>query len=359
MPRRRTSLRRNDSDKVGQELHGRGESYNQMQGDSSAVYLATLINPVDHRLYDVVYADRQVHIVAPMPNEEYVDPGKSIYSFGEGHADLHDTKDVEMGRIELHLARSHTPGGVGKKGSGQGLILYCGLSIYTKFRGLDGVYSSVESRSEAATKWWRTQVDRGFADEDSAHVTGYTTTEVDLESAVNVDDFYARDLFDKDSDAVENIQITDISPSAVEVELSVEGTVQFQYLSAEKVAESGYCVAWNTEDSDIDELFSQHGQGQPKEVILGIDLSTTADPILIQNLIVELKEADATEEELVLFLNRVPKRLFKQMKSSDVKEIYGQLRLPLPEDEELAANASTKTHSRAWKDFFGEAVNSN
>lgn len=144
----------------------------------------------------------------------------------------------------------------------------------------------------------------------------------------------------------------------MEVQVSVEGELEFQYLTAERIAQEGYCVAWNEEDNDIEETFGE-GQGQPKEVILGIDLSTTADPILVESLLNDLQEADATKEELVMFLNRVPKRLIKKMKSSTVKEIYGQLRLPLPEDEELVANTSVKTHSPAWKSFFGEAVNSN
>lgn len=359
MRQRKTSLRRNDSEKMGREFEERDEPVRQLYGDANVVYLATLINPVDHRLYDVIYADREVHIVAPMPNEEYTAQNKRLYSFGDGHIDRYDTKEVDKGRHSIELARSHTPSGVGAKGTGQGLMLYCGLSIYAKYMGLDGIYSSTESRSAAATGWWSTQVKRDFAEQDHQYVTGYTTAEVNLEDTVDVDNLYSGDLFERDSESVKEIRITDIEPSAVEVEVSVEGEVEFQYLTAERVAEAGYCIAWNSEDEHIEELFSESGEPQPKEVILGIDLSTTADPKLIEALIDDLQEGDASEEELRLFLNRVPKRLIKQLKSSNVKEIYGQLRLPLPEDEELVANMSTTSHSPAWKSFFGEAVNSN
>lgn len=356
--RRRSSLRRNDSVKMGQELQERDEPFRQLYGDPKVLYLATLINPVDHRLYDVIFADNEVHIVAPMPNEEYTEPNKQLYSFGDGYIDRYDTKEVDKGRYEVKLARSHTPSGVGAKGTGQGLMLYCGLAIYAKYMGLDGIFSSVESRSTAATSWWKTQVKRDFAEEGTQYVSGYTTTEVNLEDSVDISSYSASDFFDRESDAIDNLRITDIEPSAVEVQVSVEGELEFQYLTAERIAQEGYCVAWNEEDNDIEETFGE-GQGQPKEVILGIDLSTTADPILVESLLNDLQEADATEEELVMFLNRVPKRLIKKMKSSNVKEIYGQLRLPLPEDEELVANASVTTHSPAWKNFFGEAVNSN
>jgi hypothetical protein len=355
MPRRKTSLKRNDSEKMGRELHEKGEAYRQVKGSSKNVYLATLINPVDHRLYDVVFADNLAHIVAPMDSDEYEDPSKYMYSFGQGSVDTSDTKEVESGRINYELGRSHTPSGVGAKGTGQGLMLYCGLAILAKYRSMDGIYSSASMRSASATNWWRTQVQRGFVDEDSAYVTGYTTTEVNIESILDASDYDSA----IDDEGAEDVSITDVSPSHVEVEITVEGRIDFQYLTAEKVAESGYCVAWNTNDSDIEEVFSKHGVGQPKEVILGIDLSTTADPILIESLVADLREQGASDEELVLFLNRVPKRLLKMLKPSMVRELYGQLRLPLPEDDELAANASHTTHSTAWKKFFGDAVNSN
>lgn len=359
MRQRKISLRRNDSEKMGRELEEREEPVRQLYGDSSVVYLATFINPVDHRLYDVIYADSEVHIVAPMPNAEYKEKNKRLYSFGDGHIDRYDTKEVDKGRYSVQLARSHTPSGVGAKGTGQGLMLYCGLAIYAKYMGIDGIYSSLESRSEAATGWWRTQVKRNFAEEDHQYTTGYTTVEVNLEDTVDVNNLYVGDIFDRDSESINELRITDIEPSAVEVQVSVEGELEIQYITAERVAEAGYCIAWNSEDESIEELFSESGEPQPKEVILGIDLSTTADPKLIEALISDLQEGDASEEELRLFLNRVPKRLLKQLKSSNVKEIYGQLRLPLPEDEELVANMSTTSHSPAWKNFFGEAVNSN
>ena len=349
MSRRR--LRKNTSEEMIAGLQD--ESFKEVSGSKYARYVATLINPVDHRLYDVIYGPSGLHIVAPMPSEEYTDLEKTVLSFGDGYLDTDEKAEVEEGRYTLELARSHTPSGVGKKGTGQGLMLYCGLALYAKAKySLDGIYSSSQTRSQAATSWWRSQVQRGFADEDNKYVSAYTTVEVDLDNKIDSDDISSYD-FESGGDAVEDIQITEVDPSVVSVSVTAEGRIEIQYITAEKVASSGYVIAWDTEDSDLNAIFENVGISQPVEVIMAIDLSTTSDPTLVENLLGDLEEAGVDSEQITKFLDGVPERLLKPLR----RRIQPYVRqLELPRMDEYAANPK---HSKAWEKFFGEAIHSN
>ena len=59
----------------------RNEAVRRHEGEERNKYIATLINPVDHRLYDVIHRQRPskgIVITNPLPNEFYTDPDKMI-----------------------------------------------------------------------------------------------------------------------------------------------------------------------------------------------------------------------------------------------------------------------------------------
>src|SRR5690606_23013112 len=91
----------------------------------------------------------------------------------------------------------------------------------------------------------------------------------------------------------EEMQILDIDPSYVEVLVTYEGMQEVQYLTASKVAEAGIVIAWDDTDDDLTALLEE-GRSQPIEVLLELDLSTTSDPIVVESLLTELENSQAT-----------------------------------------------------------------
>jgi hypothetical protein len=324
-----------------------GLAFTEVAGAPHMRYIATIINPVDHKIYDVVYDadDNEVCIVAPMPSEEYKDPRKTILSFGEGYLDSSSRIEISINGEESTLARSHTPAGVGAKGTGQGLLLYCGLALFAKTQFFEGIYSSMEQRSPEASKWWASQVRRGFAEKgvssriDTAPIHVYLDSQISNDDLPEMEDFYS-----------EEMQILDIDPSYVEVVVTYEGMQEVQYLTASKVAEAGIVIAWDDTDDGLTAVLEE-GRSQPIEVLLELDLSTTSDPIVVESLLTELENSQATSEQIQRFLSSVPERLLRGLGEETQDKYFNK------GGKQLVANFSK--HSKSWQKFFGSAVTSN
>lgn len=333
-------------------------------GNTNNEYLATLINPVDKRLYDVVLRIRTVYIVAPMPNSLYKTGTLQVY--GSGAYDNDDSTEIEYdGETETYF-RSHTPSGVTKKGAGLGLVLYSGLSLAAKTEGyytdVGGVYSSNAERLGDATRWWKAQVSRGYAEQEGKWLSGYgeVTVEVDEDTIGDIESLASSGYFGTEMEEAENVSISEYSPSSFEVEVHVDGEAEVQYLPAKKVAESNLVVAWNTEldeFNEVDELLSEWVELPPAQILSELDLTTVGDVNLILNLWDVLVQQEATPKQKKQFLEHVPPA-FSVV--PEILQLQGQQTLPFEEvqeqaQEEVAANPRPRVkHTRAWDDYFGE-----
>jgi len=119
-------------------------------------YVATLINPKDHRPVRVI-TDGYVTFIG-MPVEDLRDfrfVGKGYYG------------DERYGPDDC--LRSHTPGGVSKKSAGLGLMLYSGMALASALADDDApdkpCIGSDSGRSDQADKFWRSAVEQELAEE--------------------------------------------------------------------------------------------------------------------------------------------------------------------------------------------------
>lgn len=333
-----------------------------VSGKPSMEYVATLVNPVDKRLYDVVTDEEVVYIVAPMPNAIYKSEDERLQVYGSGAYAKYEELELTYAGDTSTYYRSHTPAGVVKKSSGLGLMLYSGISLATQTSGgydVGGIYSSMEDRSPEATRWWKAQVDRDFAEQDGKSVSGYgqVTVDVDEETLGDIEDLAGRGYFGNEMEDAENVYVSDYSPSSFEVEVYVDGDIEVQFLPAVKVAEAKLVVAWNTEEEELNDLMSESVELPPPEVLSELDLKTVGDANLILNLWDVLVEQGATEAQKRKFLKHVPSS-FSVV--PEILELQGQQQLPFDEvledaRQEVAANPRPKVqHSKAWKNYFGE-----
>lgn len=348
-------------------LHPNGKP-RKLHGKESAAYVATLLNPVDHRLYDVVSFGSTVYIVAPMPNEDYEDPDRSFLEYGHGSYDESDEKEIDSGyypsnKYSGSYYRSHTPDGVTKEGAGLGLVLYSGLSLATTMGlGAAGVFSEENLRSTKASKWWKAQTERGFASEEDVYVTGSGSVEVEIDEEMLGDIQYLTSVgdFGEEIRHAENVSITEgPDPSSVYVEVYVEGSIRVSYLPTKKVAESKIVIAWNSEDDDLNPVMEDSIYYPPAEILAEIDMSTVGDPSLILNIWDLLQESDdVTEAQKKRFLQRVPRASMVEI-TPEILEMMGQQKFPyeelMKESQAVAANPRGKIrHSSRWKAYYGD-----
>ena len=336
-----------------------------IEGDPGAKYVATLLNPVDHRLYDLVDLKYAYYLFSPMPNEAYSDPEARFIEYGHGSFDDDDSKDIYYDGEEGEYFRSHTPGGVTKKKSGLGLLLYSGLALAVVLeKGREGIFSETKDRSNEASTWWKAQVTRDYAEEGEDTVYGSGLITVDIDEDMILEDvrsaagrgYFGESIQEVDEDDVQIIEGPD--PSYIEVEVSVEATASIQYLPAVKVAESKLVIAWNEGDSDLDSLMEEKGEHPSPEILSEVDMSTVGDPDLILLLWGMVKDSDISEAKKKRFLNNVPKGPLIDA-DPRILEMMGQLRLPFEEllKEEVAANPPREVkHSKAWAKAFAEFI---
>lgn len=321
-------------------------------GEPGAVYIATLLNPVDHRLYDVVYLSDKYYIVAPLPNEAYEEYSAQLSVYGEGYFDTYDSKEIEFEGTGTYY-RSHTPSGVDKKKSGLGLMLYSGLALAAVTEKASGIYSQKKQRSSEATRWWSAQVQRGLAGESEYGEMEQVTVSVDIDEEM-VEDM-ARQGSTELEDADEVTVIEGPDPTSVDVEVTLEGVVSLQVLPASHVAEAGLVVSWNDDYKALNMEMGGIKELAP-EVISEIDMSTVGDSDLVLGLFRVMFESDgATDAQKKRFLKNVSDRALTPAVKNEIAELMGQKRLPF--GTEVAANpAPKKKHSKAWAKQFGAFI---
>lgn len=325
-----------------------------VDGDPNSEYIATLLNPVDHRLYDFVRIFVGYYLVAPLPNEAYADPRTSVSVFGEGNFDKYDSKEIDFEGTGTYY-RSHTPSGVDKKKAGLGLMLYSGLALAAVTQSASGIYSQKKQRSSDATRWWSAQVQRGLAGESEYGEMEQVTVSVDIDEEM-VEDMARQGSTElEDADEVSVIEGPD--PTSVDVDVTLEGVVSLQVLPASHVAEAGLVVSWN---DDYKALNMEMGgiEELPAQVIAEIDMSTVGDPDLVLGLfrtMVESEKGHVTEAQKQKFLKSVPDRVLTSKVKHELAEMLGQKRLPF--GSEVAANPAPKVkHSKAWAKAFGAFI---
>lgn len=347
----------------GIDLVCKEELMTQYMIKQNTLYLATLINPVDHRLYDLISTEENVYLVTPLPTSEYV-AGLFVERYGAGYIE-EDTRELEYEGSTGSYYRSHTPGGVVKKKAGLGLILYSGLSLNAVFQYEEaaGIYSTTERTAEADA-WWKAQSKRGYAEEDLnfvGHSAAIDASTDPLFEEIDVAQLAEQGYFGEEFEDATNLEVEDTGPDTVTLEFTVHGTTGIEFLPAVKVAESGMVVAWNESDGELNALMEEHREAPTTDVLLEVDMSTTADPSIIASIWAALKEdPQVSKKDLEKWVRRLPSGIGDLgISQSEFIEYFGQQRLPyeqLKEDtKEVAANPrKKKKHSEGWKDFFGE-----
>ena len=313
----------------------------EVEGTENTKYIATLINPVDHRLYDVLFRPRWgTMITNPRPNVFYESPDNKIYIMGRGGVDRYDEKEIEG---ETYY-RSHSPSGVAQKKKGLGFTLYSGMSLVAVYHTAAGIFSVQGDRSYDAERFWQAQVQRGYAEEASDYFQDEFETEVRIDEDMI-------DLCEVDCDASHLSHYPDI----VSVTVDYERGQEIEYLPAVNVADNGLVLAWNEED---DELNALEYEEPPPDVLIGLDLSTTMDPALLINIVERLENEESIgTDQLQRFINRFPGPL-QGADSQTIRELLGQQRLDFGEvevavEQELVANPRVKS-DKAWKEYFGD-----
>lgn len=327
-------------------------AHSEMRGSSRTEYLATFINPVDKRLYNAVISGH-VYIVESLPVGKYSDSAETVRYFAEGYYDSHDEKELEYEDDTGTYYRSHSPGGVAVKGKGYGYLLYSALSLAATAsnRYAAGVFSENKTRSSDATRWWNAQVRQGYAEETNVSSADYASISVDVEQEIrdNLGSYIEAGYFEG-VDPYGDIEIYEISPENVDVEVTVEASVEVQYLPAKKVAAEGLVIGWASDNEKLDTVF-EDARFPSVEVLSELNLDTVRDieeVKLIWKLIDD--DPDATDAQRERILHSLDLDFFKEHQHELVDMVGKQLKLPL-----VANKRRTKpTYSKAWKEYFGD-----
>ena len=307
-------------------------AHSEMRGSSRTEYLATFINPVDKRLYNAVISG-YVYIVESLPVGKYSDSAETVRYFAEGYYDRHDEKELEYEDDTGTYYRSHSPGGVAVKGKGYGYLLYSALSLAATAsnRYAEGVFSENKTRSSDATRWWNAQVRQGYAEETNVSSTDYASISVDVEQEIrdNLSSYIEAGYFEG-VDPSGDVEIYEISPENVDVEVTVKASVEVQYLPAKKVAAEGLVIGWASDNEKLDTV------------------RDIEEVKLIWKLIDD--DPNATDAQRERILHSLDLDFFKEHQHELVDMVGKQLKLPL-----VANKRRTKpTYSKAWKEYFGD-----
>lgn len=325
--------------------------HEEILGSPNFEYLVSMVNPVDKRLYTVVARGNRVYVAEPLPVGEYLDNGRHFKYFAEGYIDPTDEKELNFEGEDATYYRSHTPGGVAVKGKGYGYLLYSALAIlaYGRNKYSGGVFSELSQRSADATRWWNAQVQQGYASEDrvSAYSTARIEIDVGREIRENLDSYL--DYFD-DIDTSGDLEIYEISPEAVDVEVMVEGLTEVQYLPAKKVAQEGLVIGWASNDARLDELF-EDAKFPSVEVLSELNLDTVQDIEEVKTLWGLIDEdPDATDAQRERIIHSLDRDFFLAHQQELIDMVGKQLKLPL-----VANRREPKPkYSKAWKEYFGD-----
>ncbi len=319
-------------------LYKRNDSVKEEVGHPRNTWLATMINPVDHQLYDILAFRNSCNVVRP--EGDYQSPEQKIYIYGKGYYES-DSREIDG----EDFFRSHTPSGVAKKGRGLGLLLYSGLSIQTvsEESSSSGIYSVSGDRSDKAEQWWKAQVEREYVDEYD------DSTEDEFETEILVTKGMI-DMCEKDCDA----SMLSVYPEEFLVTVQYSKSVELQTLPAVNVVKAGLVLAWDEEDEELNNLFEQADwEPPPTEVLLGLDLSTTKDPKLLINILEHLqKDEEVTLAQLRKFVDRFSGELKGVTDSKLLLEILGKQNFEFEANPKLGP-VRVKS-DKAWKDFYGD-----
>lgn len=341
-------------------------------GSHASVYMATMINPKDHRLYDLVAFGDDVYIMAPADTEDYLNPEIPLVNFGNGYLDTGDERTLSYYGETSDYIRCHTPSGVSKKQTGLGLMLYSGLSMATilKSKQNGGCFSEDSGpRSQNAEDWWTSQVDRGYAEEDSETVevtgSGELSNDADRFADSTISETYgsteqaaALGIFGEEMED-DNIRDVTITPSTGYIETFVyaKGVIEkaVQFLPIKKVAQSGLLLAWSDEDDDLKNILEDNWDDPPAELLVELDLSTTTSTEILRTILdIVLSDKSLTEAKVNKFLSHLPTAAVSR---SDILEMLGQQKLPMDlvansRSHALQTNKKADKHSSAWKKNF-------
>lgn len=334
---------------------------------AEAIYIATLLNPVDKKPYAITWNVRaqRVYVVTPK-----ADPGTGDI-MGEGYFedDGHEAKSTGC-------PRSNTPGGVKKKGVGLGLMLYSGLALtaaysynaseqHRRAKGLPKtvgtcISSSPDNRSRLATAWWEAQVARGFAeekeveggDEEECEDDDFDV-EMDADSVIDQDSMERKVQRKHGGDA----RLKDYSVGSVTVSYEYctgdedGGETTVQVLEAESVASSRIVLDANDK---IDDLFDWNKDAAPLDIFKEMDLSDVSDLGFIQMIedqFVVVAEIQGRDEEAGTFQKFLRTKIPFWLGSKGEVEHRkaGAFR-------GYSRNKGEPEYSKLWEQTYGEAI---
>ena len=334
-------------------------------------YLFTMINPKTHRLFDICTEDdspNDVRVV--LPSEKYGERDEQLVAVGEGNYDSYDTKYLETGSFY----RSHSPSGVAEHGSGYGFLLYSGMAVSAFVNGSEeGIFSPPGDRSSTAEAFWEAQVARGFADSVCSD-EGESTREIEVPlSYGDAEEAFDREIqYETEDNCAAEFES---APDEVTVEVTYKEQKEINTLSAYSVFHSGMVLTWDESNKRLDDLDENAWNKPPVEILYEIKLDNCFDSKLIVLLVEHIREfaeGGADDKKLIRLLETAPPEmlvspsdeLYAEFKMSEkLRHTYmeltgGQRRFDFEaakrRQDKLTANPPR--HSKAWKDFFGDAV---
>jgi hypothetical protein len=227
-----------------------------------------LINPKTRELIRCAFVkNRSVYLVSLLPEQRHLDEYQEIsedseFTIGKGYLD--ERQEFEIGRETF--ARAHSPGGVKRRGSGDGFLLYAGLTLRAynerRFQGIGSTrdsYGDYHSRSSSADAFWNRAVEIGFAQETDLEIVEESERTTEYEPRIDCDDIGDEDCAD----------IVDVGTATVEYKAEDREEIEVQYIDADTMGEAGV-VLWRDDRLQYEPDFEEI----PEDVLLGLDLST-------------------------------------------------------------------------------------
>jgi hypothetical protein len=282
------------------------------------IYIASLLNPADHKPYTIYF--RPPTSVA---RKNHIFGQTFVYTPGQnkevGHAFIEVSPgDEEKIYQKTGCVRSHTPLGVKKKarGKGLGLMLYSGTCLATAYLYASSkdrkrwkipesiqpcIQSAYGKRTESADLWWEKQVAKRFAK---------FMTDCDFKDTINANRLLASSKFkealeevveSEHTDEYGQVGVYDIPPEEIEI----TGKVKYNYcliyniLLIDSVLRSRMILDLNPI------IAAKFNWKKPKNSVLSqIDLSDIKDKEFAEKLHVQIKTAKLSNEQLVDFYVR-------------------------------------------------------
>lgn len=320
-------------------------TYWRARRNDSVIYIATLINPSDHRPVMVVNYTSYVYIGSPTDSPEEFIPA------GAGYTGVDQEPSMSAGCIRVHV-----PAGVSIKGGGLGVMLYTGIGLtyglavaarnisrgssypdllerYVRDLMVEGFsedmarryvslldrnsflrdiarvhsnrddsnepcFGSASPRSADADRFWERQLNYGYAYE----IGNESDTISDQEVCFNV----YKDLEAVVGDEWDDRNVVGVHPSSYDdevctsVDIEVEGRA-FQVINVSEPFKRGWVLHANPL---LGYYFSDDWKIPPVDVLLGIDLRGSRSPGLMAYMMDLLRSQGADEETVEEWIAR-------------------------------------------------------